>query len=94
MEIAVLRNVTENSKHMFNDIIDGLLIYHRNYVNDHKDEILKYINTNKTTDEYKNGTVTHNTGMYGMNIPVNYIKLYEEFEEYFNKTTENKNKTQ
>lgn len=94
LEIAVLRNVTENSKHMFNDIINGLLIYHRKYVNDNKDEILEYINEIKTTDEYKNGTVTHNTGMYNMNIPVNYIKLYEGFEEYFNKNIENNETTE
>ena len=86
LEIAILRNVTKKSKNMYNNMINTLLIYHKKHVDKHKKEILDYIKQFAQDDEFKNETVYLRTGIYSMNIPINYKNLLDNFNNYFNKT--------
>tara|TARA_Y100000591_G_scaffold307417_1_gene306779 strand:- start:763 stop:1485 length:723 start_codon:yes stop_codon:yes gene_type:complete len=80
LEIAILRNVTNKSK--YNDIIQGLLIYHKKYIQENKDKIMEYINSLKK--KFKNGAVEEKTSIYGMKVVIDYQKLYDDFLNYFN----------
>lgn len=85
LEIAILRNVTNKNK--YNDIIQGLLIYHKKHIQENKDEILKYISSLKNKKEFKNGPAEQKTSIYGMKIIVDYQKLYDDFLNYFNNSS-------
>ncbi len=54
LEIAILRNVTNKSK--YNDIIQGLLIYHKKHIQENKDKIMEYLSSLKEKTEFKNGS--------------------------------------
>ena len=82
LEIAILRNVKKKNK--YNDIIQGLLIYHKKHIQENKDKILEYISSLKNKKEFKNGPVEQKTSIYGMKIVVDYEKLYNDFINYFN----------
>jgi len=82
LDIAILQNIKNTTK--YNNIINGLLIYHKKYIDEHKDDILKYICDIKDDDEYKNGIKIYKTSIYNMNTRVNYVKLYDDFVNYFN----------
>ena len=84
LDIAILRNIRKENATKYNDIINGLLIYHKKHIDEHKDDILKYICDIKEKDEYKDGIKLHTTSIYNMRIGVNYVKLYEDFLSYFN----------
>ena len=85
LEIAIFRNVTKKNK--YNDIIHGLLIYHKKHIQENKDKILEYISSLKNKKEFKNGPVEQKTSIYGMKIMVDYQKLYNDFLNYFNNSS-------
>jgi len=83
LDVAILRNIRKENATKYNDIINGLLIYHTNYIDEHKDDILKYICDIKEKDEYKDKNKLYSTSIYNMSIAVNYMKLYDDFLSYF-----------
>lgn len=84
LDIAILQNIRKENATKYNDIVNGLLIYHKKHIDEHKDDILKYICDIKEKDEYKDKIKLYSTRIYNMNIEVNYTKLYDDFLNYFN----------
>tara|TARA_B100001027_G_C16201171_1_gene300650 strand:+ start:212 stop:937 length:726 start_codon:yes stop_codon:yes gene_type:complete len=80
LEIAILRNVTLKTK--YNDIIQGLLVYHKKHIQENKKKILKYIVSLKK--KFKKGPTEQKTSIYGMKVVIDYEKLHNDFLNYFN----------
>lgn len=83
LEIAIMKNIDNDKISLYNNIIQGLLIYYKKFIKEKKEDIIKYIESLLEIKENKKEH-TQSTRVYSLNISINYSKLLDDMKSKLN----------
>ena len=83
LEIGIMKNIDSKKTELYNNIIQGLLIYYKKYISKNKENIIKYIESLLEIDENKKPHKL-TTRIYALNIHIDYPKLLSDFKKKLN----------